>query len=84
MVNISAFILIIFMLQFTYAKGLYMSSVDAYQESCLGTVVNMSTLRSTLTSWNCMNVYHLWEEWAKCSSQLQLSIGTVKSLDIWY
>ena len=48
--NIVALILIIFMLQIIYAKGLYMcllclSSVDASQETCLGAVVNMSTLR---------------------------------------
>ena len=44
--NIVALILNVFMLHITYAKGLYaVSCVNASQESCLGTVVNMSTLR---------------------------------------
>ena len=65
-----------------HSRFLYvLSSVDAYQESCLGTVVNMSTLRIFLDSYKGeMNVYHFWEEWARCSSQLKLPIGKVESL----
>ena len=51
--NIVALICIIFTLQISYAKGLYLhllcySSVNASQESCLGTVENDEHTKDTL------------------------------------
>ena len=52
------------MLQFTYATHLYMSlsAVDASQESCLGTVVNMSPLRILLILYKIAWIYITFEK----------------------
>ena len=52
-------------IQLYYISICAISSVDTSKESCIGTVVNMSTLRivESLDKW-----VSLWKEWAKCFS----------------